>query len=69
MLKKGRVVAQGPTGAVMEESILRDVLGDNIQTDVTVGGLPVVTSRALTCGGARVRRRTAGGRRDAVRLL
>ena len=39
MLKKGRVVAQGPTGAVMKESILRDVLGENIQTDVTIGGL------------------------------
>jgi iron complex transport system ATP-binding protein len=60
MLKKGRVVAQGPTGAVMEESILRDVLGDNIQTDVTVGGLPVVTSRALHAAGHG--QKTAAGR-------
>jgi iron complex transport system ATP-binding protein len=47
MLKKGRIIAQGPTRAVMEEAILRDVLGENIQTDFTVGGLQVVTPRAL----------------------
>jgi iron complex transport system ATP-binding protein len=47
MLKKGHVIAQGPTGEVMNEAILRDVLGENIQTDFTLGGLQVVTSRAL----------------------
>jgi iron complex transport system ATP-binding protein len=47
MLKKGRVIAQGETGAVMNEATLRDVLGENIQTDVTTRGLQVVTPRAL----------------------
>jgi iron complex transport system ATP-binding protein len=46
MLKKGCLIAQGQTSAVMKESILRDVLGENIQTDFTVGGLQVVTPRA-----------------------
>jgi iron complex transport system ATP-binding protein len=54
MLKKGRVIAQGPTGAIMEEAILRDVLGENIQTDVTLGGLRVVTSRALNVAAHRL---------------
>jgi iron complex transport system ATP-binding protein len=47
MLKKGRVIAQGQTGDVMNETTLRDVLGENIQTDVTTRGLQVVTPRAL----------------------
>jgi iron complex transport system ATP-binding protein len=50
MLKKGRLIAQGQTSAVMKEAILRDVLGENIQTDFTVGGLQVVTPRALHAG-------------------
>lgn len=45
MLKDGRVVAHGPTGEVMEDGILRQVLGENIQTDLTVKGLQVVTPR------------------------
>jgi iron complex transport system ATP-binding protein len=46
MLQEGRVVAHGPTGEVMEDQILRQVLGENIQTDRTIGGLQVVTPRA-----------------------
>lgn len=45
MLKHGRVLAHGPTDAVMEEPILREVLGENIRTDVTATGLQVVTPR------------------------
>ena len=45
MLKQGRIIAHGPTGEVMEETILREVLGDNIQTDLTLGGLKVVMPR------------------------
>jgi iron complex transport system ATP-binding protein len=45
MLKKGRMVACGCTGDVMKDHILQDTLGENIQTDVTVKGLPVVTPR------------------------
>jgi iron complex transport system ATP-binding protein len=47
MIKKGQIIAQGPTGTIMQEAILRDVLGENIQIDFTIGGLQVVTSRAL----------------------
>jgi iron complex transport system ATP-binding protein len=46
MLKDGRIVAHGPTGEVMEDRILRQVLGENIQTDFTARGLQVVTPRA-----------------------
>lgn len=42
MLKKGRLVAYGPTGAVMEEKTLREVLGENIRTETTMGGHTVV---------------------------
>ncbi len=45
MLKDGRIVAHGPAGEVMEDHILRQVLGENIQTDRTIGGLQVVTPR------------------------
>lgn len=45
MLKHGRVIAHGPTGAVMEEAILREVLGENIRIDITAKGLQVVTPR------------------------
>jgi iron complex transport system ATP-binding protein len=44
-LKEGRIVACGSTKQVMEDHILQQVLGENIQTDVTVKGLPVVTPR------------------------
>lgn len=47
MLKSGRIVAHGPTSAIMQERILREVLGDNIRTDTTATGLPVVTPRSL----------------------
>lgn len=45
MLKKGRVVAEGPTGHVMNNRIMREVLGENIQTDITREGRLVVTPR------------------------
>jgi iron complex transport system ATP-binding protein len=45
MLSQGRAVAHGPTNEVMEEQILRQVLGENIQTDLTIKGLSVVTPR------------------------
>ena len=47
MVKDGRIVAHGATGEIMQERILRDVLGENIRTDTTVTGLPVVTPRSL----------------------
>lgn len=47
MVKAGRIVAHGETGEIMQEPILRDVLGENIRTDTTVTGLPVVTPRGL----------------------
>jgi len=50
MLRAGRVVAQGPTVDVMQERILREVLGDNIRRDTTITGLPVVTPRSLKPG-------------------
>jgi iron complex transport system ATP-binding protein len=45
MLKDGRIVAHGPADEVMEDHILRQVLGENIQTDQTIRGLQVVTPR------------------------
>jgi iron complex transport system ATP-binding protein len=45
MLKEGRIVAHGPTGDVMEDRMLQQVLGENIQTDLTVKGLQVVTPK------------------------
>ncbi len=45
MIKNGRAIAEGPTSAVMKEQTLRQVLGENIQTDFTRGGLQVVTPR------------------------
>jgi iron complex transport system ATP-binding protein len=45
MLYEGKIVAAGPTKEIMEDDILRQVLGENIQTDTTVRGLPVVTPR------------------------
>lgn len=45
MIKEGRVVAHGPTEEVMENDILRFVLGENIQLDRTVLGFRVVTPR------------------------
>lgn len=47
MVKSGRIAAHGATGEIMQERILRDVLGENIRTDTTVTGLPVVTPRSL----------------------
>jgi len=43
MLKKGSVVAYGPTGDVMNDRILREVLGENIQIELTRKGRRVVT--------------------------
>jgi len=45
MLNEGRIIADGPTGSIMEDRILRQALGDNIQTDRTVKGVQVVTPR------------------------
>jgi len=45
MLKEGQVIAHGSTRNVMEDAILRQVLGENIQTDLTLAGLQVVTPR------------------------
>jgi iron complex transport system ATP-binding protein len=45
MLREGRIIACGLTSEVMEDQILQQTLGENIQTDVTVKGLPVVTPR------------------------
>ena len=50
MLKSGRIVAHGPTDEVMQERILREVLGDNIRRDTTITGLPVVMPRSLNPG-------------------
>jgi iron complex transport system ATP-binding protein len=72
MLKKGRLIADGPTGTVMNEATLREVLGENIQTDVTRGGLRVVTPRAARAGPGADAGRTAGadgGERPAERPM
>jgi len=45
MLKEGRTVAHGPANEIMEDGILRQVLGENIQKDITIKGLNVVTPR------------------------
>lgn len=45
MLKKGRLIAAGPTGEVMEDGTLRMALGDNIRIDSTTGGVSVVVPR------------------------
>jgi iron complex transport system ATP-binding protein len=45
MLREGRIIACGPSSEVMQDSILQQTLGENIQTDTTVRGLPVVTPR------------------------
>jgi iron complex transport system ATP-binding protein len=45
MLKEGRIVTCGSVHEVMEDHILQQVLGENIQTDITLKGLPVVTPR------------------------
>ena len=45
MLKEGRIVTCGSVSEVMEDPILQEVLGENIQTDITLKGLPVVTPR------------------------
>jgi iron complex transport system ATP-binding protein len=47
MLNEGRIIATGPTSEVMEDHILRQALGENIQTDTTITGLQVVTPRIL----------------------
>lgn len=43
MMKKGRIVADGPTQDVMNDRILQEVLGENIQTEYTRDGRRVVT--------------------------
>ncbi len=45
MLREGKITASGSAGEVMKDSILQQTLGENIQTDVTISGLPVVTPR------------------------
>jgi len=45
MLKDGRIIACGTASEVMKDSILQRTLGENIQTDVTISGLQVVTPR------------------------
>jgi iron complex transport system ATP-binding protein len=47
MLKEGRIIAHGPAKEVMEDHILQQALGENIQTDMTVKGRPVVTPKTL----------------------
>jgi len=42
-MKKGRIVAEGPTQDVMNDRILQEVLGENIQTEYTRDGRRVVT--------------------------
>lgn len=54
MLKEGRIVASGSTKEVLEDQILQQVLGENIQTDVTAKGLPVVIPRYRDAGTAGV---------------
>jgi len=48
MLKEGCVIAQGPTDEIMDNDILRHVLGENIQIDQTIQGFRVVTPRPST---------------------
>jgi iron complex transport system ATP-binding protein len=45
MMKQGQVVFHGATTEVMEDGILQQVLGENIQTDYTVTGRHVVMPR------------------------
>jgi iron complex transport system ATP-binding protein len=45
MLKEGSVVAHGSTAEVMHNETLQLVLGENIQTEFTVGGRRIVTPR------------------------
>jgi iron complex transport system ATP-binding protein len=45
MLKEGQIIAFGSAAEVMKDSILQQTLGENIQTDVTIHGLAVVTPR------------------------
>ena len=47
LLKGGRVIAQGPTLEIMTDQLLRQVLGDNVRIDTTVGGLRVVVPQFL----------------------
>jgi iron complex transport system ATP-binding protein len=51
MLKEGRIIAHGSTREVMEDRILQRTLGENIQTDLTVKGLPVVTPKTQVIRG------------------
>ncbi len=46
MMKKGRIVTEGPTVDVMNDRVLREVLGNGIQMEVTRKGRRVVTPRA-----------------------
>ncbi len=45
LLRDGRVVARGPTEKVMDDRMLKAVLGENIRIDTTAGGLRVVVPR------------------------
>jgi iron complex transport system ATP-binding protein len=47
MLREGRVVASGPTMAIMDDHHLREALGDNIRTDATISGSRVVVPRKV----------------------
>ncbi|MCK5099367.1 MAG: hypothetical protein KAR45_14760, partial [Desulfobacteraceae bacterium] len=47
MLKNGSVVASGETRATMTDQTLSNVLGDNIQCDVTKRGAFVVTPKQI----------------------
>ncbi len=45
LLREGRVIAQGPTRRVMDDEMLKEVLGENIRIDTTARGLQVVVPR------------------------
>lgn len=47
MLRHGKVVASGPTGAVMDDDRLRTALGRNIKLDDTLSGVRVVIPRNI----------------------
>lgn len=51
MMRDGRIVARGSVEEVMEDRILQQTLGQNIQKDFTRSGLPVVTPRPALSGG------------------
>ena len=50
LLGEGRVIAQGPTAKVMDDEMLKEVLGENIRIDTTARGLQVVVPRNPAAG-------------------